>query len=390
MPYQNDLSRSEKLSPDIAPPRRPDAKPHRSQRTQADREHATRGLAAYGLAGGRMRNLAADTEAENAIRRLRIALGLVAIVIAIGSIGYMLIADMSFPEAIYMTVTTVSTVGYSEVKPLDVVGRWFTIVLILVGVGSSLYTFGAAFELLVSEQFQLWRQRQKMNKRIEGMKGHYIVCGFGRIGRQVAGELAEAKKPFVIVDSDTERCARLMENNIPYVEGDATLDDVLIEAGIARARGLVGALNADADNVMAVVSARGLNPSLHIVARAALPEAENKLRRAGADEVISPYVVGAHRISLSLLRPGVSDFLHALLYNKDIETELTESLIEADSPLVGQTLEEAGMAHERDVLPLALMREGKPIFSPLPDTILQAGDTLIIVTSTESLQIARK
>jgi voltage-gated potassium channel len=333
---------------------------------------------------------AADSEAEATIRRMRLALAMVALVIVCGTAGYMLITHMGFLAALFMTVTTITTVGYGEVEPLGPAGRWFSIVLILGGVGLSLYTLASAFEMLVSQQFQEWRQRKKMSTCIDKIIDHYIICGYGRIGRQIADELAEAGEPFVVIDADPDRCARLLERGIPFVEGDATLDDVLHEAGIERARGFVGALNSDADNVMTVVSARGLNPDLFIVARAALPEAEKKLRRAGANEVISPYVVGAHRISLSLLRPGVASFLTALVYNKDIETEITEHSIAEGSPLAGQTLEGAGMAHEREVLPLAIMREGKLIFSPLPDTVLQIGDTLIIVTSLQSLQVERK
>lgn len=296
------------------------------------------------------RRSAADREAEAAIRRMRLALAMVALVIVSGTIGYMLISHMDFLSALFMTVTTITTVGYGEVKPLGPAGRWFSIVLILGGVGLSLYTLASAFEMLVSQQFQEWRQRKKMSTRIGNISRHFIICGYGRIGRQIADELTEAGESFVVIDADPARCSRLLERDIPYVEGDATLDDVLLEAGIERARGFVGALNSDADNVMTVVSARGLNPDLFIVARAALPEAESKLQRAGADEVISPYVVGAHRISLSLLRPGVASFLTALVYNKDIETEITEHTVTEDSPLAGQTLEGAGMAHGREVL----------------------------------------
>jgi voltage-gated potassium channel len=333
---------------------------------------------------------AADVAAESVLRRLRAALLLLAGVIIFGTSGYYLIEGMTFLDALYQTVTTISTVGFREVQPFSEVGRVFTMALILGGVGVSLYTLGLAFELLLSEQFNQWRQGRKMQHGIDRMRGHYIICGYGRIGRQVTADLREAGVPFVVIDSNPERCTMLLQQGIPFVEGDATLDDILFEAGIERARGLVGALNADADNVMAVVSARGLNARLFIVARAALPEAENKLRRAGADEVISPYLVGARRISLSMLRPAVSGFLNAVLYDQELQAEFTESVIEADSPLVGQTLAEAGLAHGRDVLPIALLRDGKLTFTPLPDTILQVADTLIVVTPVDSLRMARK
>ena len=333
---------------------------------------------------------AADVAAESVMARLRAALLALSLVIILGTSGYILLESMTLLDALYQTVTTISTVGFMEVQPLSEVGRGYTIMLILGGVGVSLYTLGLAFELLLSEQFNQWRRGRKMQHDIGRMNEHYIICGYGRIGRQVTADLREAGVPFVVIDSNVDRCATLLQQGVPFVEGDATLDDTLFEAGIERARGLVGALNADADNVMAVMSARGLNPQLFIVARAALPEAEKKLRRAGADEVISPYLVGARRISLSMLRPAVSGFLNAVIYDQQLQAEFTESVIEENSPLVGQTLAEAGLAHGRDVLPIALMRAGKLTFTPLPDTILQAGDTLIVVTPLDNLPIARK
>ncbi|MBV9470095.1 MAG: potassium channel protein, partial [Abitibacteriaceae bacterium] len=203
-------------------------------------------------------------------------------------------------------------------------------------------------------------------------------------------DLREHGVPFLVIENKPERCGVLLENGIPFVEGDATLDETLLEAGIERARGMVGALNADADNVLTVVSARGLNPNLYIIARAALPEAEKKLRRAGADEVISPYVVGGRRISLSILRPAVSGFLNAVLYDPELQAEFTEIVVSSDSPMVGQTLAQAGLAHGQDVLPIAILRSGKLMFSPLPDMALLANDTLIVVTPIASLRTVRR
>lgn len=329
---------------------------------------------------GKRRVLAFEREARASIYRLRIGLALVGATVAYGTAGYLLLEHMSFINALYQTITTISTVGFTEVHELGPVGRAFTLTLILGGVGAWLYTLSALFEMLVSEQVGHWRQRQVMQKTIDKLDAHYIICGYGRIGRQVSSDFRESGLPFLVVDNDPDRCARLLERGIPFVEGDATLDDTLEEAGISRARGLIAALSADAANVMTIVSARGLNPRLHIVARAALAEAESKLRRAGADEVISPYEVGAHRMSLSVLRPAVSGFLNAVLYDPELQAEFTEIQIEPDSGLVGQTLTEAGMAHGRDVLPLAVLRQGRLTFSPPADMVLEALDTLIVVT----------
>lgn len=339
--------------------------------------------------GQSWQRLANDRDAAAAISRVRTALIIVALIIVYGTVGYRLIVGMDVLDALYMTITTIFTVGFQEVRPLGHAGRVFTITLIFSGVGAALYTLGAAFELMLSEQFSHWRLRQKMQNSINNMTGHFIICGYGRIGRQVVSDLRDAGMPYVVVDNNSARCAMLLERGIPHVEGDATLDEILLTAGVERARGLVGALNSDADNLMTVISARELNPRLFIIARAALPEAEKKLSRAGADEVISPYLVGARRMSLAMLRPAVSNFLNAVLYDRELQAEITESIIEKDSPFAGQTLSECGMAHGQEVLPLALLRQGKLMFSPLPDTVLEVGDALIIVTPIGNWRVSR-
>jgi voltage-gated potassium channel len=321
-----------------------------------------------------------DREVESAFRRLRLAMLVVLAVVVYGTSGYLLLTRASFLEALYMTVTTIATVGYGEIVPLSPLGRWFTLTLILGGVGRSFYSLTATFELVLSEQFGSWRLWKRMSRDIAHMNDHFIICGFGRIGRQIVFDLHEQGAPLIVVDADPDRCALLLQSGLPFVEGDATRDETLLEAGVERARGLVAVLNADADNLMAVVTARGLNPKLYIVARAALPEAEKKLTRAGASEVISPYVVGARRISLSLLRPTVSRFLETLLFEPSLQGQMREVEITSGSPLCGQTLYEAGFASDRgESLALAMLRDGQLKFSPRPDLRLQEGDALIVV-----------
>jgi voltage-gated potassium channel len=332
---------------------------------------------------------AVDREVLADLWRLRLALALVGSVIIYGTLGYALIEKWPLHDALYMTVITISTVGFAEVHPLDNAGRAFTITVIFAGAGSLFYSMGAAFELLLSDQFSHWRARRKMQEEINKMRGHYIICGYGRIGQQVADDLREADLPYLVIDSKPERWQLLQENNVPFVDGDATLDETLLEAGIEHAKAVVGALNDDASNVMMTVTARGLNPRLFIIARAALPESEKKLMRAGADDVISPYKVGARRISLAMLRPAVNNFINAVLYDSELQAEFTETTIENDSPLVGQSLAEAGLAHGRDVLPIAMLHNGKLIFTPPANTVLHAGDTLIIVVPT-ALERTRK
>ena len=333
---------------------------------------------------------AGDAGAESAIGRARLSVLLVAVVVIYGTLGYMWVEKLTPLDALYQTVITIFGIGFGEVDhPFGPSGRAFTISLIVGGTGVALYALGSGIELLISEQFGHWRQRRRMQRNIDRFRDHFIVCGYGRIGRQLAEDFRDNGTPFCVVDSDPARARVLLEEDVPHIEGDATLDEILLEAGIERARGLVAALNSDAANVMTIVSARGLNTRLFIIARAAVPEAEKKLYRAGADEVVSPYVVGARRISLSLLRPAVSGFLNAVLYDRDLQAEMNEIVVDVSSPLCGQTLFEAGLAHGDDILPLAMMRGGRLMFSPLPTTRLEAGDTLIIVTPTASFQISK-
>ncbi len=342
--------------------------------------------------GDRNRPLvAADRVAEAAIQRARVSFFLAGIVLIYGTIGYILIEKLSLLDAFYQTVITIFGIGFSEIgHTFSPQGRLFTISLVMGGTGVALYALASGIELLISEQFSHWRQRRKMQYQIDDMKAHFIVCGYGRIGRQLAADFLDSGVQFVVIDADPKRCEQLLEDNVPHIEGDATLDETLFEAGIDRARGLLSVLNSDASNVMTVVSARGLNPKLLIIARAAVPEAEKKLYRAGADDVISPYVVGARRMSLTLLRPAVASFLNAVLYDRELQAEINEIPIDEKSQWSGQTLNEAGLAHDDDIVPLAILRDGRLMFSPLATTVLELGDVLIIVTPTASFKLAQR
>ena len=326
---------------------------------------------------------AGDRSALALMRRLRLTLLLSLVVIVIASAGFVVIESMTPLDAVYQTIITISSVGFTEVGgPFSTAGKLWMIAVIVCGMSVSLYALGAAVELLVGEQFSHLRQKQKMTSLIGRLDEHTIICGYGRIGRQLAVDFTESATPFVVVDSNAARTEMLTEANILFVEGDATLDETLLEAGVERARAIVCSLNTDADNVMTCVTARGLNPKIRIVARAALPEAEKKLRRAGADEVISPYVVGARTISLSLLRPAVSNLFEAVLLDRELQDGLVEVVVEPGGQLDGQTLESTALAHGEDVLPLALLRNARLQFYPLPDTVLLADDRLIIVLPT--------
>jgi voltage-gated potassium channel len=239
------------------------------------------------------------------LRRYQIALGVLGGLVAVGTVGYHVFERMTVLEALYMTVITLSTVGFSEVRPLSPVGRLFTIGLIFCGVSTVAWALSIMVEAFVGEQmrYALWRRR--MEHVIERLCHHYIICGHGRMGRQIGMELTRRGLAFVVIDRDAEVVENLQAQGILYVQGDATYDQVLRAAGVATARGLATALTSDADNALVVISAKGLNPNIHVVTRASNSETEEKLLRAGADRVVTPYTIGGQRMALGMLQPAV-------------------------------------------------------------------------------------
>ncbi len=328
---------------------------------------------------------------STATRRLRLALLLIFGLIISGTAGYHLLEGMSFLDGLYMTVITLTTVGFGEVKPLSPVGRLFTIGLILSGVVVGAWAVQNAVEVLLGDQ--LWRTigRRRVTRIIEKLSGHYIVCGYGRMGSETATELQRRGVPFVVVESQPDVVHALLEENVPVVEGDATHAEVLRAAGIERARGLVAAADTDADNVLIVLTARELNPDLIVVARAATVEAESKLYRAGANRVVTPYAIGGRRIALALLRPVVSEFLSVVVYTEETETEMGELHVRAGSPFLGKTIRETELRQRWGATVVGVKTAaGRLIISPSPDYRLDQGDVLLIVTETEKLRELEK
>ena len=314
-------------------------------------------------------------------RRLRLALAMLAAVFLIGILGYVILG-FSLLDATYQTVTTVATVGFREVQPLDDAGKVFTIVLILVGVGTALYTFSVVLETLFEGHVHELFGRRRMEREIDAMDGHVIVCGWGRVGRAIADELTAAHADLVVVDRDA---TRVSESQLPAVIGDATEDRVLERAGLARARALVAALDGDAGNLFVTLSARSLRPDLFIVARARVEETEEKLRRAGADRVVNPQSIGGARIAAFILQPHVTEFLDVVMHDRALEFRLEEMLVPPDSPIAGNTIRDAHLRDRTGALVLALRDEnGHFNTNPSPDTRIEAGQVLIAIgTSTE-------
>ncbi len=326
-------------------------------------------------------------------RTLILALQFVCILL-FGTVGYMFLGGGSFLDSLYMTVITVTTVGFEEVVPLGPAGRLFTIILILVGVGFVLYVIGMITETVVEGGIRKIFGRINMEKRIAALRDHYIICGYGRIGKVICDDLAHSKRDFVVVDREPSELAKLQEAGYLYIDGDATDDRVLEKAGIRKARGLVAVVDTDAANVYIILSARGLNPDLFILARASSEErAESKLLRAGADKVISPYVIGASRMAQLLVRPTVCDFIDLTVRGggSGLGLRLEEMIVGDESPLCNVNLIDSGIRREFDLIVVAIKRRsGEMTFNPAPQTVIQGGDTLIVLGEQEQIKKLEK
>lgn len=286
---------------------------------------------------------------RNRWRRVRIALVAVALVLVAGTIGYKLIFDVGPLQALFDTVSVVTTIGFRQ-QPHSKGAEVFSIVLILVGVGTVLYAFGVVLEAIIEGQLRDAFGRRRMERRIARMRDHVIVCGWGRVGRAIADNLP-AGQELVVVDSGPERIAEVSH---PNVLGDATDDAVLEAAGIQRCRALVAAVTSDADNLYLTLAGRTLRPDLFIVARARIASSEDKLLRAGANRVVNPQAIGGARIAAFVLQPHVTEFLDVVMHGSDIEYRLEEVSLDARSPIAGQTLRDAHVRDRTGALVLAL------------------------------------
>jgi len=308
-------------------------------------------------------------------------------VIIFGVVGLMVIEGWSFLDAIYMTIITMSTVGYQEVRPLSPAGRVVIIIFIIVGVGAFLYAVATLAEYVVSGQLKGVLEKKKMKNQISKLKGHYLICGFGRVGEQVALELKREGRDFVVIDANPSAISKCSPLGYSYVEGSASNDDVLKDAGIMKAAGLVSAVDSDAENVYVTLSAKNLRKDLYIVARASSEEAEYKLIRAGADRVISPYTIGGKRLAGMLLRPNIVDFLDFVLHSGDMDLFIEEVEITERSPFVGLTIGEVKQRYKigANILAIKSKKDNKIMPSPESNAPIEKGDLLIILGTREQL-----
>jgi voltage-gated potassium channel len=320
----------------------------------------------------------------NSLRRLIWSIGALVAIVFIGTIGYEVIEGWSLLDSIYMTITTITTVGFREVHPLSDAGRIFTIFVIIGGVGGALYVLTSIMAYLLEGQFGITMGRRRMKNRIARLKDHFILCGYGRVGQEIAQAFSEEGVPFVIIANNQEHLAKADKEGYLYIYGDAASDEVLKEAGIERAHGLVAAVGTDTDNTFITLSAREQRPDLFIEARSSSPEAEGKLRRAGADRIISPHAIGGRRMAMLALRPAVVDFIDTVTYGRGRELELENVDVGSGSQLVGRTMEQA--RSKVGITVLAMRKKGgKLLPNPPGEEIIEEGDRLIVIGTKKRL-----
>ncbi len=322
------------------------------------------------------------------MRRIRRALLALALVIVVGTVGY-IILGFSVLDALYQTVTTVTTVGFREVRPLSAAGQLFTILLILLGVGTALYTLGVVLEGLIEGHLRIQMGRRRMERNIDRMRDHVIICGWGRVGRSSAGYLHTTGCTVVVVDRDPVRLQGIEHAN---VLGDVTDDAVLAAAGLERAHALIAALDSDADNVYVTLSARALRPDLIIIARARNDASKSKLARAGADRVVNPQLIGGRRMAAFALQPHVADFVDVVMHDESLDYRMEQVEIATGSALIDRCLRDAALDEKTGVLLLAVREDpaGQFLTNPSPDTRLKPGMILIAVGTSTQLDELQK
>ena len=309
-----------------------------------------------------------------------------AILVALGTAGYMLIEGWPVLDSLYMTVITFSTVGFGEIRQLSPAGRIFTLILIVLGVGFVAYVIGNVIQFLVEGRIRLILGRHKLDKKIDRMNSHYIVCGYGRMGRALCRYLSQRHLNFVVIEKNTNRIPVMNEDGILFIAGEAPQEANLNKAGIKRASNLIATLGTDADNVFLVLLARGLNPNLYVVARASQDETKKPLYSAGANVVVSPFDVGARRMAHAILRPNVIRFLELAFSDESTDIHIEEVKVAASSTLVDVTLQDSGIRKTYDLIILSIVKEdGTMLFNPSADTKINAGDTVVAVGCHESL-----
>ena len=306
---------------------------------------------------------------------------LIFLVIFIGTIGFHVIEGWSFLDCLYMTIITIFTVGFKEVKVLSPQGQIFTIFVILGGVGTAIFAFTKIAEIAFEGGIHKFWRRKRMEKKLKNLKDHYIICGHGRMGKIVRERLEEEKLPFVVIDNKEEKLEDLKQtNSCLFIEGDATHEDILTKAGIKKAKGLAALLSTDADNLYLVLTVRLINPSIFVLSKALDDEAERKILQIGANKVVSPYRLSGLKIAQGLIRPTLVDFMDLIIRREELALYMEELVVKKDSKIVNRNLTECDIRRTANVIVVAMKKPGKDIeFNPSPDSKIKTGDILLVL-----------
>jgi len=320
-----------------------------------------------------------------------IIVGLLISVIAGGTIGFEILEGWGFMDALYMTVITIATVGYQELHPLGESGRIFNIVLIFVGLGTTTYVAASVVQFMVEGRIREIMGRRRLDRKIDRLNHHYIICGYGRIGRMLCQTLRQKPVRLVVIEKSPDLIPALEKDEVLYIQGDATNEDVLKRACIERAQGLVAVLATDTDNVFLVLTARQLAPQLMIIARASREESMNKLRAAGANIVESPYELGALRLAQRIMRPAVTSFLEFAFSQSRKDIQLEQLAVSEASPLAHVSLKDSGIRQNYNLIIIAINKpDGAMLFNPSFESVILPGDTVIAVGEMENLDKLEK
>jgi voltage-gated potassium channel len=318
--------------------------------------------------------------------KISVALFGLLIIIIVGTLGYHLIEGWNFLESLYATIQTISTVGYGDYAPQTWEGKVFTIIMIIFGVGTMLYTVGLLAEAMIEVRLLSMSGRGKQKKMISKMKNHYIICGSGRIGNLICKELQADKMAFVVIDNNPEVIQKNEEEEFVCYKGDATQDKSLLAAGIKRAKGIVCVLPTDAENLYVILTAKELNPDIYVLSRSEEEESEHRLLRAGADRVMSPYTLGGMRMAMAILRPAMLDFIEITTRRQSLELRMEEISVCDGSPIIGKSLEESEIRNNYGLIIVAVKKDsGKMIFNPLASYMIEVGDKLIAMGEDENV-----
>ncbi len=315
------------------------------------------------------------------------SISLLAGILTFGTLGYHFIEGMPFFEALYMTIITISTVGFSEVKPLSPPGRVITIMIISTGVTVGAYTIGMVLRMFIEGELKKSYGRRKLEKQISKIDGHYIICGYGRIGSLICDELYANKVKFVVLEKDEAAIEILEEKQLIHLPLDATSEDTLLKAGIMRARGLVTAVTSDADNMFIILTAKGIRPDIFILSRSSDIKNEQKLIKAGATRVVSPYLIGGNRMAQVLIKPTVIDFIDIAMMDSKLGLLMEEARVGPCSEFVGKNLIESQLRQDYGVIIVSIKKQsGEMIFNPSPNEILEQNDTIVVLGKKDDMK----